>query len=406
MNVIKFQDKNELALEQYNLENVRSFALKFGNKKLPSKCIIPIPLRLNVLITHRCQWGCPGCRSANTDMNNMEIDALEEKIDYSKIYSNEYQNEKPFKQSVEKRCNFLQDVLSKLSLFRNIIEIDINGGEPGLQLDRIEQNIKIIQDNGFKISSYFTNGTNIINEYDNFEPVIQMLNRYGIKANINLNVPHYNEESRLKIFQYQLSNGPYDGNIDFEHLPITNKEIKKLARFCNINNIDLKLTAIMYYGLSCYPSLFTKNKYIDYEYINTADKIIKYVDIFKDMGVSKFIFRQYGEYKYKTKRGISVYDYIHPYSVKRTIDDIKVLYDIKHIEKLKNNFTTVNVFDFPSRDMVIKTYYNSLATYTNKNAFINVLSAFSDFYSNEVLNKIEFLDFIKKLKNNVKGVNI
>lgn len=391
MEVIKFQDKDELALEQYNLENVKDIKVKLPFKKGEKNYILGFPFRVTVCPTTICQWGCPKCSQRNIT----KIIDINKQL--SSIYDSNFQT-RTLSTHDKERIEKISDALIKLEPLKDFIEIDIDGGEPGLDRPLLIETITLIKSLGFKISSYFTNGTNIINNYDNFDSIIEILNKFNIKTNINLNISHYDEIKRRAIFESELISRP--PLLKRMSLPITNKEIEKLAFYCWANKMDLKLTCVLYFSIN--PTVYHLMNPANIDHITSnidailsIEEMLKYIDYFRNMKITKFIFKEYIAH-ISTKH----------HSPNDFFKELRQLYNLKYIETLKNKFMCVDVFDMLDKNLIVKRYNPSIFLQSKKGRYMIQRAGIEGLEAiyESIIDKEEMIEKLNYFKNKSKGV--
>ena len=248
------------------------------------------PCNLNIFITSLCNNNCSFC--INKDYSGTDID------------DNKY-------------YKALEKVLDELT--DKDVEITITGGEPTLKIDRFIKTMQMCRDRKLKCRTVSTTGIGLIELYKNREVCQHMIENKFIH-NINISRMHYDENKNNKIFKGKV---------------LTNKEIEKLAYFFDLNNADMRLSCNII------------NNYID-----SFDKVLKYVEFYDELGVKDVIFREIiGENNIKMA------------------DIMKQSHDIEFIENLEGETYKVKVYKYKNK--LVKHYITK-----NKldNKIINSLS--------------------------------
>lgn len=271
MNTIKFVNDELTATEQHIPQYEERRKVNIDGKEI----VISNPVNLNILLTYTCNCKCDFCIVEQNDKKTIIQDDM-----------------------YVKRLGYYFDMLKDLPL-----EITITGGEPTLCEKRLLDVLELIDRYGFRHRTFSTNGACLTKRIDG-KPILQYMKEHRAIHNINLSRMHMDQNTNDFIFQGKT---------------ISLNEIKKIAMFCALNDMDLRLSCnLMKSGMSSVNDIFS--------YIKKAE----------DLGIYNVMFR---ELVGKAKESIDIRPIMKELNtVAETVNVIETeLYQIK-ILRLKDIF--------------------------------------------------------------------
>lgn len=235
MNTIKFQPITKKRTETHNVEVYSINKMKFEEKEK----LISSEAGLSIYVTNKCNARCDFC------MNMYEDNFLK---------CRELSDEKYFE-----RLNYILDYLKPIKP-----AILITGGETtkSIKLPRI---LKLVKEKGYKIRSFATNGSGLLDRIEGKTVLQHMLENNAIN-NINISRMHYNEEKNRNIMNYKK---------DY----CSNDMLAKIIPYAIKNNLRPRM--------SC---LLLKDG------VHTVEEMVNYMDYFEQLGVDNVIFRELMDY--------------------------------------------------------------------------------------------------------------
>ena len=284
MNTIKFTPINDIRKETSNVEvfSIKELVINDRKYKYFSDA------QLSIYVTKRCNAACPFC------MNKFENRCLRSKE----------LNDKEYYDSLDYYLNFFKDINPFIT---------ITGGEPTIS-KRLIPTLKKIKDRGFKIRTFSTNGSHLLDKVDN-KPLIQYMLENNVLNNINISrmVIDDNENSKIMKINVKESN---------------NNNLRKIASFANINNIEIRI--------SC--NLLKEG-------VNDLKTILEFKDFYNNLGIKTVMFRELIPLSYDKDYHVNIVN------IFKEIDDNNLF---KLLKVMEGMYYTVKVYKF--NDYLVKCY--------------------------------------------------
>lgn len=284
MNTIKFTPKNEMRKETSNVEVFKVANIEIGNKAYKYFS----DAQISLYVTKKCNAACPFC------MNTLENRCVK---------SNELDDKKYYK---------MLDYY--LEMFKDIKPwITITGGEPTLS-KRLIPTLKMIKDKGYKIRTFATNGSHLLDKY-NGKTIIQYMLENNVLNNVNISRMVVDDEENSKLMKISK-----DG--------IGNKDLKVIATYAEANDIEIRLSCNL-----------LKNG------VKNLEDILNYKEFYNKLGIKTVMFRELIPLPYKDDIYVNIDD------VFAEIDGNK---DFELIRILNGLYYTVKVYNY--KDYIVKCY--------------------------------------------------
>lgn len=290
MNTIKFQPITKKRTETHNVEVYSINKMKFEEKEK----LISSEAGLSIYVTNKCNARCDFC------MNMYEDNFLK---------CRELSDEKYFE-----RLNYILDYLKPIKP-----AILITGGETtkSIKLPRI---LKLVKEKGYKIRSFATNGSGLLDRIEGKTVLQHMLENNAIN-NINISRMHYNEEKNNEIMK--IKNG------------ITRNQFKQVATFLNANEMDARV--------SCN---------LQKDGITTLEEMIIFKEEYRKLGIDTVIFREL--IPVDPKKEISKAYEAKKIEIKPIMKEIENNKDFKYIRTMEGLQYIVKVYKY--KDCLVKCY--------------------------------------------------
>ena len=299
MNTLKFISNKKLTTECHNPDDEFIKEIKIGKELKTFLC----PVNFTIVIDSRCNSKCNFC-----------IFSKEEKMQHicDEIYL--------------ENLEFIFDKLKKLPM-----EITITGGEPTLFPERLIEVLKLTKKYNLKHRTFSTNGIGLLNIYKN-KPILQYMKENGVIRNINLSRMTINQKENDQIFNSKT---------------LTLEEIKRISEFCNINDMDLRLSCNLMKS-----------------YIHTPNQIFDYIKIAEDINIENIIFRELVNYE---KEFISLKE------IEEELNKVFIFDKTHFTDKYKItefSFNNYHIKEYESTNIIKKTGISTLV-YQEGKLFLN-----------------------------------
>lgn len=232
MNTLKFISNKKLTTECHNPDDEFIKEIKMGEELKTFLC----PVNFTIVVDSRCNSKCDFC-----------------------IF---HDSEKIIRVCDETYLRNLEHIFYEL---RNLpIEVTITGGEPTLFPERLVRILNLTKKYGLKHRTFSTNGIGLLNLYHG-KLILQYMKECGAVRNINL--------SRMAIDQKE-------NDSIFHSNTLTLDEIKTIAQFCHINDMDVRLSCNLMKS-----------------YIHTPEQILDYIRMAEEVNIENIIFRELVDYE-------------------------------------------------------------------------------------------------------------
>lgn len=290
MNTIKFQPITKKRTETHNVEVYSINKMNFGEKEK----LISSEAGLSIYVTNKCNAKCEFC------MNMYEDNFLNCK---------ELPDEKYFE-----RLEYILDYLKPIKP-----TILITGGETTKSI-RLPKILKLVKEKEYKIRSFATNGSGLLDRIDGKTILQHMLENDAIN-NINISRMHYDEERNNQIMK--IKNG------------ITKNQFKQIATFLNANGMDARVSCNLQKGG-----------------ITSLDEMIIFKEQYRKLGIDTVIFREL--IPVDSKKEISKTYEEKKIKIKPIIEEIDKSLDFKYIRTMEGLQYIVKVYKY--KDCLVKCY--------------------------------------------------
>lgn len=280
MNTIKFEPAWLPKTETHDVEKYTIKHLEIASKPYD----IYSNAGLTIYVTNVCNSDCTFC------MNKYEENFL---------CSKEIKNDEEYL----KRLEYILQILRPLNP-----SIMITGGEP-TKSKRLPAVIKLVHKYGYKLRSFSTNGTGLLDVIDG-KSVLQYMYENDFLNNINIS---RHSASPQKNFEIMKTRGD-----------LTENQIREIADFCKNHNMRARMGCTL-----------QKNS------VNNLEEMLKYYEYYQKLGMDTVIFREpvsinpnrdgYERYENQAVCIFSIVDEIesHPdFSYEYTLDGL--YYNVKH----------------------------------------------------------------------------
>lgn len=237
MNTIKFTPIEDMRKETSNVEVFDIKDIEINDKKYEYFS----DAQLSIYVTKKCNARCKFCM-------------------------NRYEGRCGVARELADK-NFLRAVDYYLDFFKDIKPwITITGGEPTIA-KRLIPILEKIKDKGFKIRTFSTNGSHLLDLYEG-KPIIQYMLENNVLNNVNISrmTVDDTENSKLMGIKKEESN---------------NEMLKKIAMFSNVNNIEIRMSCNL-----------LKNG------VKNLDDMLKFKEFYNKLGIKTVMFRELIPLKY------------------------------------------------------------------------------------------------------------
>ena len=273
MNTIKFSSIIEGRTETSDVTNFDIIKRKFENKVYD----VYSDHQLSIYVTDECNGNCSFCLNKKSERFK----------EIKKISDQEY-------------LEMLEEVLIDFNN-ENKPWVTLTGGEI-TKSSRIMPVINLLNKYGYKIRTFNTNGSGLLDMYDNKELIGVLLNNCHIH-NFNIKRNAINDEQNAKLMRIPV----VDSN---------NQKLKKIAMF-NKLNVEIRL--------SC--NLLRSG-------VNDLNKVIEFKNFYNDLGFKSVMFRE---------TDILVSD---------ILKEIKNNKDFELLDELNGHYYTVYVYKYKDKEIV------------------------------------------------------
>lgn len=285
MNTIKFSSIYDLKKETNNVEVYDIKKVKIDNREYRYYS----NAQMSLYVTKRCNANCAFCLNK-----------------YEKRYSESLELDDD---SYFKALNNTLDALKEINT-----PITITGGEP-TKSRRLVRVLRLLKEKGFRLRTFSTNGTGLLDIYEGKTILTHMLENNAIN-NINI--------SRMVIDD--------DVNKRFMKVEQSNELLRSVFTFGKINNMDMRLSCNLQKGG-----------------VESLDDILEYNDYYEKIGVDTIIFREL----------ISIKDASSEYcnniiKMDKIFQNIKNDSRFKYIKTLNGMYYKVYVYRY--KDKLVKCY--------------------------------------------------
>ncbi len=290
MNTIKFQPITKKRTETHNVEVYSIKKMKFGEKEKQ----ISSEAGLSIYVTNKCNAKCSFCMNMYED-NFLKCQELQESEYFNRLeYILEYL--KPIKPAVL-----------------------ITGGET-TKSAKLPQILKMLKEKGYKIRSFATNGSGLLDRIEG-KTVVQHMLENGAVNNINISRMHYDEEKNNKIMK--ISEG------------ITRNQLKQVMTFLNANEMDARI------GCN-----------LQKEGISTLEDMLTFKEEYKKLGADTVIFRELIPVDLKKEKS-TAYER-NRIEIKPIMEEIDKNSEFKYIRTMEGLQYIVKVYQY--KDSLVKCY--------------------------------------------------
>ncbi len=221
-----------------------------------------------------------------------------QKLLYEELNDEEYYN------SLDYYLDFFKDIKPWVT---------ITGGEPTIS-KRLIPTLKKLKDKGFKIRTFSTNGSHLLDKVDN-KPIIQYMLENNVLNNINISRIAIDDNENSKIMKLNIK----DSN---------NDNLRKIATFANTNDIEIRL--------SC--NLLKEG-------VNDLKTILEFKDFYNKLGIKTVMFRELIPLSY---------DKDYHVNIDNIFKEIEDNNEFKLLKKMEGMYYTVKVYRF--NDNLVKCY--------------------------------------------------
>ncbi len=284
MNTIKFTKIEEMRKETSNVEVFNIKDIEINNKQYKYFS----DAQLSIYVTKKCNAGCKFCmnRYENRCKKAKELD------------------DRHFERALDYYLDFFKDIKPWIT---------ITGGEPTIS-KRLIPILKKIKDKGYKIRTFSTNGSHLLDMYEG-KTIIQYMLENNVMNNVNISRMAVDDEENSKLMNIKIE----DSN---------NDNLKKIAMFAKVNNIEMRL--------SC--NLLKKG-------VKNLKDILKFKEFYNKLGIKTVMFRELIPIKYDSDYKVNIDD------IFEEIEDNKEFILQREIEGL---YYKVKVYKY--HDYLVKCY--------------------------------------------------
>lgn len=284
MNTIKFTPISDIRKETSNVEVYDIKDIEFNNKKYKYFS----DAQISLYVTKKCNGNCSFC------MNKFEKRCAKSK---------EIDNSNYFKM-LDKYLDYFNDIKPWIT---------ITGGEPTLS-DKLIPTLEMIKNKGYKIRTFSTNGSHLLDKYDGM-PIIQYMLINNVLNNVNISRMAVDDLENSKLMNISIK----DSN---------NDNLKRIATFSKVNDIEVRISCNL-----------LKNG------VNSLDSILKFREFYENLGIKTVMFRELIPLKYSEDNFVDIDN------IMDEIDNNSEFILQRVIEGL---YYTVKVYRY--RDNIVKCY--------------------------------------------------
>lgn len=284
MNTIKFTPRNEMRKETSNVEVYKIDEIEIDNKTYKYYS----DAQISLYVTKKCNASCSFC------MNRLENRCVKAKeLDDKKYY---------------KMLDYYLDMFKDIKPW-----ITITGGEPTIS-KRLVPTLKMIKEKGYKIRTFSTNGSHLLDRYDG-KYIIQYMLENNVLNNVNISRMSINDEDNSKLMKISKDES-------------RNKDLKVIATYADANNIEIRL--------SC--NLLKDG-------VKNLDDILSYKEFYNNLGIKTVMFRELIPLPYKNDEYVNIDD---------VFEEIEKSEDFELIRVMEGLYYTVKVYNY--KDYIVKCY--------------------------------------------------
>lgn len=284
MNTIKFTKRSEMRKETSNVEvfSVKEKEIAGKTRKYFSDA------QISLYVTKKCNANCSFC------MNKLEkrcVNSFE--LDDDKYY-----------QMLDYYLEFFSDIKPWIT---------ITGGEPTIS-KRLVPILKKIKEKGYKIRTFSTNGSHLLDIVEG-KPVIQYMLENNVLNNVNISRMAVNDEDNSKLMHISVQES-------------NNDKLKHIATFAKTNDIEIRI--------SC--NLLENG-------VKSLDDILNFKKFYNDLGIQTIMFRELIPLPYEDEVQIPI-DSI--------FEEIKNNDKFELVRVIEGLYYTVTVYNY--EDYLVKCY--------------------------------------------------
>lgn len=275
MNTIKFTPRDEMRKETSNVEVFKISDIEIKNKKYKYYS----DAQISLYVTKKCNASCPFC-----------MNCLEKRC----VQSNELDDKKYYK---------MLDYY--LEMFKNIKPwITITGGEPTIS-KKLVPTLKMIKEKGYKIRTFSTNGSHLLDTYEG-KYIIQYMLENNVLNNVNISRMAIDDEDNSKLMRISKDE-------------FRNKDLKIIATYAEANDIEIRLSCNL-----------LKNG------VKNLDDILRYKEFYNNLGIKTVMFRELIPLPYKDDNYINIDDVFEEIENNKDFELLRVLDGLYYIVKVYN----------------------------------------------------------------------
>lgn len=291
MNTIKFEPINKPKTETHDVEKYTIKKMNFEGKEYD----VYSNVDLTIYVTNKCNADCDFC-----------VNKYEENFLCSKeiLDDNEYL----------RRLEYILQYMKKLNP-----SVIITGGEP-TKSKRLPAIIKLVHKYGYKLRSFSTNGSGLLDVIDG-KSILQYMYENDFINNINISC-------------HSISKDINDAIMKNKEL-MTNEQLYQIASFCNEHNMRERMSCTL-----------QKSS------VNSLEKILEYQKYYENLGIDTVIFRELYPID-PTKKGYK--DYQSEFvDILEIVDLIEKSPDFVYLYTLDGLYYNVKHFQY--EDKLVKCY--------------------------------------------------
>jgi len=291
MNTIKFEPANKTKTETHDVEKYTIKKMDFAGKEYD----IYSNVGLTIYVTNRCNADCYFC------MNKYEANFL---------CSKEILDDEEYLRRLEYILQYLRPLNPSVM---------ITGGEP-TKSKRLPEVIKLVHKYGYKLRSFSTNGSGLLDIIDG-KSILQYMYENDFLNNINISRHSVSRERNYAIMKNKED--------------LTNGQLSQIASFCDEHNMRARM------GCTLQKSS-----------VNNLPEMLKYQRYYEDLGIDTVIFRELVPID-SNKKGFERYQ-------KEFVDIFKIVKNIElspefvYLYTLDGLYYSVKHFQY--KDKLVKCY--------------------------------------------------
>ncbi len=276
MNTIKFTKRSEMRKETSNVEVFSVKDRTIGDKTYKYFS----DAQISLYVTKKCNAGCPFC------MNKLEKRC---------VRSTELEDDKYYK--------ILDYYLESFSDIKPWITI--TGGEPTIS-KRLVPTLKMIKDKGFKIRTFSTNGSHLLDMVDG-KPILQYMLENNVLNNVNISRMATSDIENAKL-------------MNISETESNNDKLKRIATYAATNDIEIRI--------SC--NLLQDG-------VKNLDDILKFKEFYNNLGISTVMFRELIPLPYEDKMYVNI---------DTVFEEIEKNEDFELVRVIEGLYYTVKVYNY------------------------------------------------------------